>query len=196
MTQPDPDSSPEYDPYELFTEELDLDEFGLESTAAPAVGAIATHAEAVETPFVTQDEDRLYTDELIRQNEMASRSLFLSVITAALISVGIGLWYLLSQKPTPPPQPVAPLPVPTQPALIPPDLNIPVIPTVPTSPSNPPSNPSSNQLPPLPPSDSVTVPGNTVIPNNPNLSSPTNPSGGIVPPPPPSAPASPKDSNR
>jgi hypothetical protein len=193
MTQPDPDSSPEYDPYELFKEELDLDEFDLESTSASTPGAIATHAEAVESPFATQDEDRLYTDELIRQNEMASRSLFLSVITAALISVGIGLWYLLSQKPTSTPQPVAPLPVPEQPALTPPGLNIPVIPTVPTLPSNP----SSNQVPSLAPSDSVTVPGNTLTPNNLNLSSPTNPSGSVVPPPPPpSSPATPPNSNR
>jgi hypothetical protein len=201
MTQPDPDSSPEYDPYELFTEELDLDEFDLEPTSAPTPRAIvthqefATHPESTEAPFATQDEDRLYTDELIRQNEMASRSLFLSVITAAVISVGIGLWYLLSQKPTPTPQPVAPLPVPEQPVLTPPGLNTPVIPTVPTPPSNSFSNTPSNQVPSLAPSDSVTAPGNTLTPN-PNLPSPTNPSGGIVPPPPPSPPALPKNSNR
>jgi hypothetical protein len=192
MTQPDPDSSPEYDPYELFKEELDLDEFDLESTSAPTAKAIATHQEAVDVPFVTQDEDRLYTDELIRQNEMASRSLFLSVITAALISVGIGLWYLLSQKPTPTPQPVAPLPVPEQPTLAPPGFGIPVLPIAPT----PPSNPSSTQVPSVAPSDSVTVPGNTLTPTNPNLPSPTNPNSGIVPPPPPSPPASPNNSNR
>jgi hypothetical protein len=192
MTQPDPDSPLEYDPYELFKEELDLDEFDLESTPPPASQAIATHQAAVDAPFVTQDEDRLYTDELIRQNEMASRSLFLSVITAALISVGIGLWYLLSQKPTPTPQPVAPLPVPEQPVLTPPGLGIPVLPTAPT----PPSNPSSTQVPSLAPSDSVTMPGNTLTPTNPNLPAPTNPNSGIVPPPPPSPPVSPNNSNR
>jgi hypothetical protein len=190
MTQPDPDSSPEYDPYELFKEELDLDEFDLESTSAPTAKGTATHQESIEAPFATQDEDRLYTDELIRQNEMASRSLFLSVITAALISVGIGLWYLLSQKQAPTPPPVAPLPVPEQPALTPPGLGIPVLPTAPT----PPSNPSSPQS---PSSGSVTVPGNTLTPNNPNLTSPTNPSGGVVPPPPPpSPPVLPNNSNR
>jgi hypothetical protein len=192
MTQSDPDSPPEYDPYELFKEELDLDEFDLESTPPPTSQAIATHQEAVDAPFVTQDEDRLYTDELIRQNEMASRSLFLSVITAALISVGIGLWYLLSQKPTPLPQPVAPLPVPEQPTLAPPGLGIPVLPTAPM----PPSNPSSTQVPSLAPSDSGTVPGNTLTPTNPNLPSPPNPNSGIVPPPPPSPPVSPNNSNR
>jgi hypothetical protein len=184
MTQPDPNASPEYDPYELFTEELDLDAFDLEPTSAQTSKAIAaTHPEPAEDPFATQDEDRLYTDELIRQNEMASRSLFVSAIAAAAISASLGLWYLLSQKPTPTPQPVAPLPVPQQPVLTPPDLNIPVIPTVPT----PSSNPSSPQVPSLPPNNSVIAPGNTLTPN-PSLPSQTNPPGGAVPPPPPSSP--------
>jgi hypothetical protein len=183
MTQPDPDSSPEYNPYELFTEELDLDEFDLEPP--PTSKTIATYSESAEVPFVTQDEDRLYTDELIRQNEMASRSLFLSVITAAIISVGLGLWYLLSQKPTPTPQPVAPLPVPEQPLLAPPSLNTPVLPTVPAP---------SNQVPSLVPGDSVNAPGNVLLPS-PSLPSQASPRGGTVPPPPPSAP-SPQSSNR
>jgi hypothetical protein len=61
MTQPDPDSSPEYDPYELFKEELDLDEFDLESTSAPTAKGDSAHQESVEAPFATQDEDRLYS---------------------------------------------------------------------------------------------------------------------------------------
>jgi hypothetical protein len=187
MTQPDPDSSPEYNPYELFTEELDLDEFDLEQ--APPPKAIATYQESAEAPFATQDEDRLYTDELIRQNEMASRSLFLSVITAAVISAGLGLWYLLSQKPASPPQPVAPLPVPQQPVLAPPGLDTPVLPTVPTP---------SNQTPSLVPGDSVNAPGSVPTPT-PTLPSQVSPSGvGVppLPPPPPPTAASPRNSNR
>jgi hypothetical protein len=181
MTQPEPDSSQEYNPYELFTEELDLEAFGLEQTPPETVSA-----QSADASFITQDEDRLYTDELIRQNEMASRSLFLSVITAAAISIGIGLWYLLSQKPTPSPQPITPLPVPEQPAILPP-------PTV--------TNPMLPQLP-LAPSGSVptlspTVPGGApsnlpnglpnTLPNN-NSALPTQPSSNptVAPPPPPS----------
>jgi hypothetical protein len=173
MTQPDPDSSPEYNPYELFTEELDLDAFDLEQTPPPRT--IAAHQESTsppastETPFAPQDEDRLYTDELIRQNEMASRSLFLSAIAAAVISIGIGLWYLLSQKPTP--QPVAPLPVPEQPAFAPP-----IVPSIPTNPSN--------QIPPLAPTDSGIVPGGLPT-SKPTFPTKTSPSGETVPPPPP-----------
>ena len=186
MTQSEPDSSPEYNPYELFTEELDLDAFDLEQPPSPRAIAAPQEStsspESTANPFATQDEDRLYTDELIRQNEMASRSLFLSAIAAAVISVGIGLWYLLSQKPTP--QTVAPLPVPEQPAFAPPSqiqpsLTSPVVPSVPTNPSNP--------IPPLPPTDSGIVPGGlptakSIFPTQ------TNPSGADVPPPPPSSP--------
>jgi hypothetical protein len=179
MTQPDPDSSPEYNPYELFTEELDLDAFDLEQTPPPRT--IAAHQESTSTaastepPFATQDEDRLYTDELIRQNEMASRSLFLSVIAAAVISVGIGLWYL-SQKPTPTPQPVAPLPVPEQPAFAPPIVPSPITPSIPTNPSN--------QISPLAPTDSGVVPGGLPT-SKPTFPTQTSPSGETVPPPPP-----------
>jgi hypothetical protein len=185
MTQPDTDSSPEYNPYELFTEELDLDAFELEQTPPPRT--IATHQESTsppastETPFATQDEDRLYTDELIRQNEMASRSLFLSTIAAAIISVGIGLWYLFSQKPTPTPQPVAPLPVPEQPVFAPPIAPSsiapsPIVPSIPTTPSN--------QIPPLAPTDSGIVPGGLPT-SKPTVPTQTSPSGETVPPPPP-----------
>lgn len=177
MTQPDPDSSPEYNPYELFTEELDLDAFDLEQTPPPRT--ITSPPASTETPFATQDEDRLYTDELIRQNEMASRSLFLSVIAAAIISVGIGLWYLLSQKPTP--QTVAPLPVPEQPAFAPPiaPSQIAPSPIVPSIPTNP-----SNQIPPLAPTDSGVVPGGLPT-SKPTFPTQTSPSGETVPPPPP-----------
>ncbi len=193
MTQPEPDSSPEYNPYELFTEELDLDAFDLEETPSPR--AIPTHQESTETPFAIQDEDRLYTDELIRQNEMASRSLFLSAIAAAVISVGIGLWYLLSQKTTPTPQPVAPLPVPEQPAFAPPNQTLPSL-TSPIAPSPiAPSNNPSNPIPLLPPTDSGIVPGGLPTAKS-NFPTQTNPSGAAVPPPPPPPSPVPGNPNR
>jgi hypothetical protein len=187
MTQSDPDSSKEYDPYELFTEELDLESFDLEQ---PPPGAIA------EASFSTPDEDRLYTDELIRQNESASRSLFLSVIVAALISVGIGLWYLFTQqKPALPP--TAPLPVPEQPPNgLPPELLAPLPPSAPISPN--PNLPSKNPgvLPGnLPPNNSALPlqpsPGGVAVSptNRPTLPAQPNPSA--VPPPPPVVPENP-----
>jgi hypothetical protein len=197
MTHPEPDSSQEYDPYELFSEELDLDAFELEQIPPETIPA---HSESADASFITQDDDRLYTDELIRQNEMASRSLFLSVITAAAISLGLGLWYLLSQKTTPPPQPLAPLPVPEQPSMLPPPTNTnPVIPQIPLAPSD--------SIPALPPTAPGNVPSSLPngLPSNspntlPNNSSvlPTQPSPNatVVPPPPPSTPTLPVNPGR
>jgi hypothetical protein len=187
MTQPDPDSSKEYDPYELFTEELDLESFDLEQ---PPPDVIDTEA-SLSTP----DEDRLYTDELIRQNESASRSLFLSAIVAALISAGIGLWYLLAQQKPTPPTP-APLPVPEQPPVgLPPELLSPSAPNAP-NPNLPTQNPGG--LPGnLPPNNSTVPfqpnPGGTVIPptNSPRLPAQTNPGAVTPPPPPPAVPRNP-----
>jgi hypothetical protein len=208
MTQPEPDSSQEYNPYELFTEELDLDAFDLEETPPEVIASSqksAAYQDSAEAPFVTQDEDRLYTDELIRQNEMASRSLFLSVVTAAAISIGLGVWYFLSQKPTPPPQPLAPLPVPEQPSMLPPPTynTNPTIPQLPVTPSDsipnlPPTAPGSvpNNLPNsvpngLPNSLPKGLPnGNSVLPAQPS------PNAAVVPPPPPSTPASPQNLGR
>lgn len=179
MTHPEPDSSQEYDPYELFTEELDLDAFELEQIPPATIPA---HSESADASFITQDEDRLYTDELIRQNEMASRSLFLSFITAAAISVGIGLWYLLSQKPAPTPQPIAPLPVPEQPSMLPlPSYTNPVIPQLPATPSD--------SIPTLPPTAPGNVPSslpNTLPNNSSGLPVQPSPNATVVPPPPPS----------
>jgi hypothetical protein len=184
MTQPEPDSSQEYNPYELFTEELDLGAFELEQQSE----AISAHSESADASFIIQDEDRLYTDELIRQNEMASRSLFLSVITAAAISIGIGLWYLLSQKPAPPPETIAPLPVPEQPSMLPLPTYSPAIPQLPVTPSG--------SMPTLSP----TVPGSvpSIVPNGlPNNKSvlPVQPSPNatVVPPPPPATPSLPRN---
>ena len=197
MTHPEPDSSQEYDPYELFSEELDLDAFELEQTPPETISA---HSESADASFITQDEDRLYTDELIRQNELASRSLFLSVITAAAISIGLGLWYLLSQKPTPPPQPIAPLPVPEQPSMLPlPTYTNPVIPQLPGAPSDSiptlsptaPGNVPSSLPNGLPSNSPNTLPKNSsVLPVQPS------PNATVVPPPPPSTPTLPGNLGR
>ncbi|WP_404788289.1 hypothetical protein [Altericista sp. CCNU0014] len=170
MNQTDPDSSQEYDPYELFSEELDLDSLGMESPAPE---------QPEEAPFLSRDEDRLYTDEVIHQNETASRFLFLSVIAAGAISLGIGLWYLLAQKPTPP-SPTAPLPVPEQPFQPPqPSFSLPATPpnaTVPPGQTLPPSN--SGAIPGAQP------PADPTLPAQPNAVN----GGATVPPPPPPLP--------
>jgi hypothetical protein len=171
MNPPDPDSSLEYDPYELFSEELDLDALGLEPPSPE---------QSMDVPFTTQDEDRLYTDEVIHQNETASRFLFLSVLAAGAISIGIGLWYWLEQKPTPPPQ-NAPIPVP-EPLFQPP------------LPSSSPSavNPPNSVVPPgqtLPPSDSGVIPGGNPSPRTTLPAQPNSVNGGAVAPPPPPLPS-------
>lgn len=165
MNPPEPDSSKEYDPYELFPEELDLDTLGLESPSP----------ERTAIPLIPQeqDEDRLYTDEVIQQNETASRFLFLSVIAAGAISLGIGVWYLLVQKPTAPP-PTAPLPVP-EPLSPQPTFNLPATPpnaTVPPRPN-------------LSPSNSGAVPGGQPSPRATLPAQPNSANGGTLAPPPP-----------
>jgi hypothetical protein len=169
MTNPEPRSSPEYDPYELFKDELDLD-FDVEAESEQSsTASIDTDA------TVAPDDDRLYTDEVIRQNEAASRFLFASVIAAGVISVGFGLWYLLAVRQATSPQQTTPLQVPEQPPLTP----LPTLPpnlSAPTAPSRP-----------LPPVDAV--PGTS----SPNGSAPSpNPTvpglSGTTPPPPPASP--------
>ncbi len=179
MNPPDPDSSLEYDPYELFSEELDLDALGLEPPSPE---------QSIDIPFTTQDEDRLYTDEVIHQNETASRFLFLSVIAAGAISIGIGLWYLLAQKPTPPP-PTAPLPVPTQ-QLPPPQPNFGL-------PATPPNSLPNSVVPPsqtLPPSNSGAIPRGQPSPSATLPAQPNSVNGrAVAPPPPPPLPSKTSD---
>lgn len=167
MAPPDPNSLPDYDPYELFKDELDLD-FDEPEPEQPPI-------DVAQVPTYTpQDEDRLYTDEVIQENEMASRVLFVSVIAAGLISGGIGLWYLAVRQSPPVPQ-NTPLPVPSQPPIAPPSGVNPVQPIAPTALPNPS----------LPPTDSGVVPDpNSPIPTG--LPSPgaVNPSGLGTPMPP------------
>jgi hypothetical protein len=93
---------------------------------------------AAEDKSSFKDEERLYTDAVIRQNENASRFLFFSFMLAGLVSIILGFWYVIAQQQTKPTQSNTPLQVPETPALSPilPDLNItpPPLPTTPPSP--------------------------------------------------------------
>lgn len=171
MTHSDPSSSSDYDINSPFLEEFDQDEQTVMD-------------EAAEADYEARDEDRLYTDEFMRQNEMASRFLVLSVITAGAISVGLGCWYFYIQNQSKPSQ-NAPLQVPTQPPALP-------FPTLSPNPTN-----STSPLPPgqtQPPSDSGILP-NTIPDAKPTLPNPTSPNAAgsaVTPPPPPEFPSSTK----
>jgi hypothetical protein len=167
MTNPEPRSSPDYDPYELFKDELDLD-FDVEAEAEQS--STVSSSEATTAP----DNDRLYTDEVIRQNEAASRFLFASVIGAGIISISLGLWYLLAMRQATSPQQTTPLQVPEQPPLTPLPPLSPNLPT-PTAPGQ--TLPPVDNIPGTGPNGSTTSPNPTV----PGLS-------GSTPPPPPATP--------
>jgi hypothetical protein len=134
-----------------------------------------------DSTFV-KDEERLYTDAIIRENENAARFLFFSFMLAGLISLILGLWYVVARQ-QPKPEPNAPLEVPTTPPL-PPELNI----TPPPLPNNTPALPGG--IPTTSPWETpAKSPGNnsrTITPGSPrnNPGQPTVP----VPPPPPPAP--------
>lgn len=167
MTHSDPSSPSDHDINALFAEEFDQDDQTVMDEAA-----------------AVSDEDRLYTDEFTRQNEMASRFLLLSVIISGVISVGLGCWFFYAQSRSQPSQ-NAPLQVPTQPPVSPfPTLN----PNNSNSFSPEPLAPRQTQ----PPSDSGILPN--TIPNAkpmlPNPTSPNAPGSAVTPPPPPEPPSS------
>jgi hypothetical protein len=167
MTKPDPSSPLEDDALDFLAENLEPEE--------------KTSVEFTEaSPYSAPDEDRLYTDHIIRQNEAASRFLLLSVLGAGVISLGVGIWYFIARNQAQPQQ-TAPLQVPEQPSFSPlPSLN-PSGTTLPTLPL--PGRVSPGQT--LPPSDSGILPGNSAEP--PTVPSPkTNlPNTSPTPPPPP-----------
>ncbi len=167
MTHSDPSSPSDDDIQALFAEEFDQDDQAAMDEAAEAA----------------RDEDRLYTDEFMRQNEMASRFLLLSVITAGAISVVLGCWYMYVQNQAQPSQ-NAPLQVPVQPPASP----FPALSPNPTNFSTPPLAPGRTQ----PPSDSGILP-NTIPDAKPTLPNPTAPNAAgsaVTPPPPPEPPSS------
>jgi hypothetical protein len=158
MKNPDPSSPFEDDALDFLAESLD-----------PADRPSAEASKVL--PDSVRDEDRLYTDEFIRQDERASRALLLSFICAGVISLGVGIWYLATRSQAP--QPNVPLQVPEQPSFPTPRLN----------PSQTVLPNSSGQS--LPPTDSGVMsgekPGATSLPS----ALKTPPSGLSTPPPPP-----------
>ncbi len=169
MTKPDPSSPLEDDALDFLAETLEPEE--------------RTSVEFTEAPYSAPDEDRLYTDHIIRQNEAASRFLLLSVIGAGVICLGVGIWYFIAQSQVKPEQ-TTPLQVPEQPSFTP-------LPSL---------NPSGN-LPPTTPLPGKAIPGQTVPPTDSGISpenftepslapSPqTNlPNASPTPPPPPTSP--------
>jgi hypothetical protein len=164
MTHSDPSSPLEDDALDFLAESLDSPD--PEQTELSRVA-----------PDSSRDEDRLYTDEFIRQNERSSRTMFLSFICAGVICAGVGVWYLVTRSQQP--QPTTPLQVPEQPSL-----------TLPNSSPGATSLPTKPLLPgqSLPPTDSGVMPGDrSGSPTGPILSAPskTGVPGSSTPPPPP-----------
>ena len=127
------------------------------------------------------DDERLYTDEFIRANENASRSLFLGFLGIALLGTSLFAFFVISQpeeeERTPSPESIQVPSIPTAPIPINPT---PAIPTVPLNPN--PSVPSNSTNPPQSP---LVFPVNPANPNPGNLR--TESSGTSNPPPPPPA---------
>jgi hypothetical protein len=168
MTKPDPSSPLEDDALDFLTENLEPEE--------------KTSVELSEAPYSAPDEDRLYTDNIIRQNEAASRFLLLSVLGAGIVCAGVGIWYVIAQNQAQPQQ-SAPLQVPEQPSFAPlPSFN-PNGTALPTAPLPGPMVPGQT----LPPTDSGIFPGN--LKETPSTPSPNPdlPNTSPTPPPPPAS---------
>lgn len=180
MTKPDPSSPLEDDDLLFLTEPL---KSAVPESEAPELRSKAPSEPSESSPFTAVDEDRLYTNDFIRQNERDSRILFLSVLSAIALSLGVGVWYLLTLRQAPP-QP-DPLSVPAPPSLAP-------LPSL--QPNGLPGNLPTN-LPTSLPSGLPTAPGQPQPPTDPNNVVPQDSGGavnpaspdppGFVPPPPP-----------
>jgi hypothetical protein len=170
MTNPDPSSPLEDDALDFLAENLEPE---------GKTSVDFTEASSYSAP----DEDRLYTDNIIRQNEAASRFLLLSVLGAGVICIGVGIWYFIVRNQAQPQQ-TAPLQVPEQPSFAPLPSSNPNGAALPTLPL--PGRVSPGQT--LPPTDSGISPGNSVEPST--VQSPKTNSPNISPtPPPPPGPA-------
>ncbi len=176
MTTPDPILPPDQDPHQP----PDADDSALwETLQSPPIAAGSERVESEPDQvlaYPTQDEDRLYTDEFIRQNESESRLLLVSFVTAGLIMVGLGIWYVMSQGQSEP-QPPAPISVPEQPLA-----------PLPGSELTPPVNPLPTGAPqvPLVPEGST----DSLAPQTSPAPDTVNPEGAgeVTPPPPPPLP--------
>lgn len=169
MTKPDPSSPLEDDAFDFLAETLAPEE--------------STSVEFTEAPYSAPDEDRLYTDSVIRQNEAASRFLLLSVLGAGVICLGVGIWYFIAQSQTTPEQ-TTPLQVPEQPSFTPlPNLN--------PNGNLPPTNPLPGKTIPgqtIPPTDSGIAPENSTEPSLVPSPKTNLPNTSPTPPPPPTSP--------
>jgi hypothetical protein len=168
MTKPDPSSPLEDDAFDFLAETLEPEE--------------RPSTEFTEAPYSAPDEDRLYTDSIIRQNEAASQFLLLSVLGAGVICLGVGIWYFIAQSQTKPEQ-TTPLQVPEQPSFTP-------LPSLNPSGNLPPTTPLPGKAIPgqaIPPTDSGILPGDlketpSTLSPNPDL-----PNTSPTPPPPPAS---------
>jgi hypothetical protein len=120
------------------------------------------------------DSERLYTDEFIRANEKASRSLFLGFLGTALLGTSLFAWFILSQPKTDQIEDSQePVSVPSDSQIYPPDSDFNSPQLAPSPQVNPPP-----QLTPLPqpdPSPQVNPPPQAPISNPPNAESPQSP---------------------
>jgi hypothetical protein len=168
MPNPDPSSPLEDDALDFLAEDLEPEE--------------ETAVQFSEAPYSAPDEDRLYTDNIIRQNEAASRFLLFSVLGAGLICTGVGVWYLIARNQAQPTQ-TAPLQVPEQPSFAPlPSIN-PNGTALPTAPLPRQGLPGQT----LPPTDSGILPDNPAKPSNVPSPKTNLPNTSPTPPPPPAS---------
>ncbi|NCJ07841.1 hypothetical protein GS597_15260 [Synechococcales cyanobacterium C] len=87
------------------------------------VSAKAMETRSDGTFTLPQDDDRLYTDEFIRDNENASRQLLISFVTFFVVGLGAMIWFLVTQNsPEPIEEPIEPPPPPTDLQPLPPSL--------------------------------------------------------------------------
>ncbi|MCM1981441.1 hypothetical protein [Lyngbya confervoides] len=147
-----------------------------------------------EDAAVEPDEERLYTDEFIRANEKASRSLFLGFLGLALLGTAVVAWFVLSNSSQDDPE--APSEQPVQvPAPPPVDFNLEQSPVtipspVPGAPVESGDQPVNSTQPPVfpanPPDSSTSLPQSSPIPGGPVPSpQPDAQPEGTLPPAPP-----------
>lgn len=141
---------------------------------ADPLNALLTENFSAET-----DDERLYTDEFIRANENASRSLFLGFLGIAFLGTSVFAWFILAQPNADEIELEQPVSVPSLPSAPEPNINggQPIVP--PPQVSTP--VPESEQF-----QSPLVFPVTPVTPDAVTPSS-QNPSADSVPPPPPAA---------
>ena len=132
------------------------------------------------------DDERLYTDEFIRANENASRSLFLGFLALSLLVTTLFAWFVLSRPQGNEGEDLREDPVTTPNGPLSPTPNVDIAPppttTSPSTPIAPPiTDPSGSEAPLVFPVTPVTPNSGTAPSPNPNQTPPES----SVPPPPP-----------